>query len=248
MRQDRFGRKDVIMEKRKILLVDDVSLILEIEKSFLRNSPVRIFTAHNGEEALEIVKNDRPDLIFMDLNMPKMDGAACCATIKADDQLCSIPVVMVTTAGKNEDRELCWKAGCDDFITKPIDRRLFLEKGRKFLPDIDRREPRVPFGAKVSIRDDGDVLAGVIADISVGGLYVIAEGAVGKDGMVALSFPLPPDSPELVEVHGRIAWQNSKSERKKPMLPVGFGVEFTEVAEQTIEAIQNFVDSFKPQK
>ncbi len=233
------------MDKRKILLVDDVALILEIEKSFLRNSPVRIFTAHDGAEALEIVKNERPDLVFMDLNMPRMDGAACCAAIKADGQLRSIPVVMVTTAGKSEDRELCREAGCDDFITKPIDRRIFLEKGRKFLPNIDRREPRVPFCAKVSVRDEGEVLAGVIADISVGGLYVAAEGAVGKDGTVVLSFPLPLDSPELVEVHGRIAWQNSKTDRKKPMLPVGFGVEFTEVAEKTIEAIQNFVDSFK---
>jgi CheY-like chemotaxis protein len=233
------------MGKRKILLVDDVSLLLEIEKNFLRNSPVRIFTAQNGEEALEVVRQERPDLIFMDLNMPKMNGVSCCAALKADERWCSIPVVMVTTAGRDEDLQLCRQAGCDDFITKPIDRRIFLEKGRKFLPDIDRRETRVPFGGKVSIREDGVVVTGVIADISVGGFFVVSEGALSKDGEVVLIFPLSPDAEEQVEVHGRIAWQNSKSGRVKPILPVGFGVEFIDAPEKIIVMIQAVVDSFK---
>jgi CheY-like chemotaxis protein len=234
-----------LMGKRKILLVDDVSLLLEIEKSFLRNSPVRIFTAHNGEEALEVVRQERPDLIFMDLNMPKMNGLSCCAALKADERWRSIPVVMVTTAGRDEDIQLCRQAGCDDFITKPIDRRIFLEKGRKFLPDIDRRETRVPFCGKVSIRVDGVVVTGVIANISIGGLFVVSEETLSNDGNVVVTFSLSTNADEQIEVHGRISWQNSKAVRVKPMLPVGFGVEFMDAPEKTMEMIQAVVDSCK---
>src|SRR5689334_6862148 len=117
------------VDRPTILLVDDVNLIIQLEKSYLRYLPVNILVARNGQEALEMIGQQRPDLIYMDLNMPVMDGPTCCAAIKADPELSSIPIVMVTTAGREEDEARCRQAGCDDYLTKPIDRQVFLEKG-----------------------------------------------------------------------------------------------------------------------
>ena len=88
-----------------ILFVDDNSLFIEIEKEFLQYTGVDVLTARDGLEALDVVKTKRPDLIFMDLQMPKMDGAECCRAIKSDNSLSTIPVVMVSAKG-NEDFHL----------------------------------------------------------------------------------------------------------------------------------------------
>lgn len=122
------------MSSPKILLVDDVKLFLELEKSFLTLAPAVILTASNGDEALSIVRKERPALVFLDLYMPVLDGIACCRAIKSDPELAAIPVIMVTTGGKPQEEEQCRNAGCDGFLTKPIDRAALLDKVREFIP------------------------------------------------------------------------------------------------------------------
>ena len=230
------------MAKPIILLVDDVNLILEIEKSFLRHSAVRIMTARNGEEALEAIRAERPALIYMDLNMPKMDGCDCCRALKADANLCSIPVIMVTTAGKQEDEEMCRRAGCDDYLTKPIDRRIFLDKGRRFLPDIDRREHRVPCRAQVTFSDAAATASGLSADLSVGGIFIASDQHLPDNAPVTVSFTLPDSSARTIQAQGRVAWRNGQDGQRRYPLPNGFGVEFTDLDDEARRFIKAFVD------
>lgn len=230
------------MSKPKILLVDDVQLILELEKSFLKFLPVRVMTARNGQEALDLARRERPDLIYMDLNMPVMDGPSCCAAIKADPDLAATPVIMVTTAGRVEDEALCRQAGCSDFLTKPIDRRVFLEKGRTYIPTIDRREPRVACAAPLSVSSGGDSVRGVSADLSIGGMYVATNLPVAADSPVELTFVVPGAEGREVSATGRVAWENGGDRRRKPCLPVGFGVEFTGLDPDAASFIKAFVD------
>jgi uncharacterized protein (TIGR02266 family) len=231
--------------KPKILLVDDVNLMIELQKSFLRFSPVRVFTAHNGVEALQVARQERPDLIFMDINMPIMDGVTCCTAIKADPELRAIPVVMVTTMGKPEDEALCRQAGCDDFITKPVDRITFLNKGRHYIPDIDRRDPRVPCETGVELRSNSTTETGTSRDISEGGVFVAGPVNVVPESYITLSLVLPGADAEPVRARGRIAWINTEGDRKKPRLPTGFGVEFLDMDEKALEAIRQYVDKVK---
>lgn len=235
-----------LVTKPKILLVDDVNLLLELEKSFLKFSPVRVFTAHDGKEALEVVEQERPDLIFMDLNMPNMDGPTCCKTLKGNPDTAAIPVVMVTTAGRPEDEGLCRDSGCDDFITKPIDRRVFLEKGRKFLPFIDRREPRVPCTAEVIIKSGDQIMTGHIVDISIGGIYVACVQPLNEESKLTLTFVLSGREPLTIEAKGRVAWDNSREGRQKLRLPEGFGIEFISVDDKALEGIREYVEELKP--
>ena len=126
------------MSLPRILLVDDVRLFLELEKSFLHLAQVKILTAANGEEALAVVRRERPDLVFLDLYMPVLDGLTCCAAIKGDPEISATPVIMVTTGGKHEEVEQCRAAGCDGLLTKPVDRSAFLDMVSRFIPSFTK--------------------------------------------------------------------------------------------------------------
>lgn len=229
------------MSRPKILLVDDTKLFLELEKNFLKLTSAIVLTAGDGAEALKVARSERPDLIFMDLNMPVMDGLTCCAAIKGDPQLRSIPVIMVTSAGKDEDVRLCRQAGCDDHLTKPINRKVFLEKGRKFLNDIERRETRVGCQTAVKFRVHKLHLSGVSADISGKGIYIATEYEIDEKTPLDLSFTLPDSDCIIDSVAGRVAWQNTREKHLKPQLPVGFGVEFLGLSEEKAELISAYV-------
>ncbi|UFS71499.1 response regulator [Geomonas sp. RF6] len=229
------------MAKPKILLVDDTKLVLELEKGYLKFSNVDVITAANGQEALDLVRTEVPDLIFMDMHMPVLNGIGCCRKIKADPFFCEIPVVMLTTAGREEDRELAAQAGCDDYLTKPIDRCAFLEMARRFTAGVDRRVPRVPCRIPVLVVQEGLPVAAESADLAEGGAFITWSGSVEKDTEVKVAFFLPVEGDSLVEATARVAWVNSGEERVKPALPPGFGVEFSLLEEKSLAALKRFV-------
>src|ERR1039457_5256601 len=123
------------MTKRRILLADDARLFLEMEKAFFSRKHFDVHLAHNGREVLDALAEERvlPHLIFMDLHMPDMGGDECCRLIKSIPRLENIPVIMVTTAGREDDMRLCREAGCDDIILKPINRHMFMETVTRFI-------------------------------------------------------------------------------------------------------------------
>lgn len=231
------------MLRKKVLLVDDVHLIIELEKAFLKGLPVDILVAHNGAEALEIVKRENPDLIYLDLNMPVMDGPTCCRALKADPATKGIPVIMVTTAGREEDQLMCRSAGCNDFVTKPINNKIFLDKGRACLVDFERRRQRYRFTTDVQFLKHGEPRYGVTADISRGGIFMAVPPYNLPDDPVDLSFTLPlVGGNVLVAARGRVAWENRVDDLKKPDYPAGVGVEFTDIDPAIVVMIENLFE------
>lgn len=218
------------MNTPKILLVDDTRMLLEIGKSFLADSPVQVFTAQNGEEALEIINSELPDLVVLDQNMPRMNGVTCCAAIRKNPATHTIPVLMISSTASKADRDAFAQAGCNGFLAKPLDRQQFLETVREFLPAIERRGARVPCRSAVAMEISGALFSGVTEDISAGGVYVATDhkGEVGDRISLCFSLPGKSDNP-LITARGRIAWVNSARNRVNRELPVGFGVEFLEI-------------------
>ena len=230
------------MSAPKILLVDDTKLFLKLEKEYLRQSAVAVLTAENGRKALEIARQERPDLIFMDLNMPEMDGAECCLALKADPELRSIPVILITTAGLDERIELCRRAGCEGFLTKPIDRKTFLDMGRRFLAGVNRRSKRLPCQLKVLYRiNEGENRYGTTADICMRGVYIEHQGAMDVEDKIEVNMLVSGSSSDLVEAWGRVAWVNFGEVRKKQILPEGFGVEFLSMPEESLALVDRFI-------
>lgn len=228
----------------KVLLVDDVSMFLELEKDFLSLSSVDVLTARNGQDAFRICQESRPDLVIMDLHMPLMNGADCCLAIKKDPQLSS-PVVLITSEGKEADRQLCLQAGCDGFLTKPLDRQVFLEMARKLLPAVDRRDRRGSCRINVKFRAFGITLSGLCVNLSQNGLYLAADVELDRDAQLDLVFALPEPVGSIIQSKGRIAWLNTSKTRKKSSLPEGFGVEFIGISETDRERIGLYLSTLQ---
>jgi CheY-like chemotaxis protein len=123
------------MNRKKILLVDDSSTILMMEKFILRNGPYDLVTAANGEEGVQKATEHLPDLILLDVIMPKMGGFEACRVIRSTEETKQIPIIMVTTRGEAANVEAGWANGCTDYVTKPINSIELLAKVRNFLGD-----------------------------------------------------------------------------------------------------------------
>lgn len=109
-------------QKPVILLVDDSRSILETAKAFLGNDFV-VKVARNGFSALAAVQDYQPDLIFMDVVMPELDGYNTCLAIKANAQLSHIPIIILSSKDSPFDRAYGETMGCDDYLTKPFEER-----------------------------------------------------------------------------------------------------------------------------
>ncbi|HEU0265948.1 MAG TPA: response regulator [Geobacterales bacterium] len=222
----------------KILLVDDVRLFVEIERGFLQQSPVEILTAANGAEALAMIRAHHPQLVVMDINMPQMDGLQCCAAVKADPAIQSIPVILLTNADRKQDHDACIKVGCDALLSKPIDGKLFRERLHAFLPTIDRRGPRISCSMPVQIDHAEGIVPGVLLELSMGGAYVASNVNVSRNEEALLTFRVPAATVNTT-VSGRVAWLNRGAGRQKGKLPEGFGVEFVEVTGEGMPLVRS---------
>ena len=120
------------MSRKKILIVDDTDFNRDLVVQLLEDDFDTVI-AENGEEALQKTEIERPDLILMDLGMPVMDGWEATRILKANDNLKHIPIIAVTSHAMVGDEIDAHKAGCDDYLPKPIDEDLLLRKIRKYL-------------------------------------------------------------------------------------------------------------------
>lgn len=121
------------MTQKKILLVDDSTTTLFMEKMLLESSPFELLTAQDGREAVEKARRERPDLILLDVIMPNMDGFETCRLLRADEATSQTPIIMVTTRGEESHMETGFAAGCNDYVTKPINGTELLTKVRNLL-------------------------------------------------------------------------------------------------------------------
>ncbi len=113
-------RKEPIMSA-KILVADDDLEIMELLKFTLEQEDFSVITASDGEEALTLVREEHPDIVLLDVNMPRLTGYEVCEKIREDGSTCLIPVIMLTSFSKTKDRLTGIKLGADDYIEKPFE-------------------------------------------------------------------------------------------------------------------------------
>lgn len=116
------------MAQSTILLVDDQKSILDLERSFLKGTGLRVVTASTGSEALKAIITERPDVVFLDLMLPGMNGDAVCNFVKGREELKDISVIILTAKDDQSSLQRCFQCGCDAYVTKPISREEFLSK------------------------------------------------------------------------------------------------------------------------
>jgi CheY-like chemotaxis protein len=121
------------MSRKKILIVDDSSTVLLLERMILSKGPYDVVIARDGQEGLEKAQAERPDLILMDVMMPRMDGFEACRRLRVVEATRGIPVIMVSTRGELQSVENGYESGCTDYVTKPINGLELLSKVRSYL-------------------------------------------------------------------------------------------------------------------
>jgi DNA-binding response OmpR family regulator len=118
---------------KKILLVDHSQTSLFLERMILRQGPYDLVTAADGEEGVREALAQRPDLILMDVVMPRMNGFQALRELRARPETRQTPVILVTTRGEPANVEEGWESGCSDYLTKPIDPEELLTKVKSCL-------------------------------------------------------------------------------------------------------------------
>jgi two-component system cell cycle response regulator DivK len=118
---------------KRILVVEDQEDNRQILRDLLTNAGFDMIQAENGEEAIAAAQASRPDLILMDIQLPILDGYEATRRIKADPDLKSIPIIVVTSYALSGDEEKARRAGCDDYVAKPFSPRQLLAKIKEYV-------------------------------------------------------------------------------------------------------------------
>ena len=112
--------KEIDLSGSRVLIADDNEQNRELLDAYLADENYEILMANDGQETMDAIEANQPDLILLDIMMPRMSGYEVCEKIKSDPEKQNIPVLMVTALNKMGDIEKAVKAGCDDFLTKPV--------------------------------------------------------------------------------------------------------------------------------
>jgi DNA-binding response OmpR family regulator len=125
--------------KHRILIVDDESDLVAVLRMGLEVAGFEVLDARDGEEGLKRARQDRPDLIVLDLMLPKMDGYKVCRALKFDDRYRAVPIFILSARSGEADRKLATDMGADLFISKPYEMTVLVEKIRAKLAAGSRR-------------------------------------------------------------------------------------------------------------
>lgn len=117
----------------KILIVDDERDLVETLAFRLETAGYKVACAYDGQEGLKKAKEEKPDLILLDVMMPKMDGYQVCRMLKFDQNFKNIPIIMLTARGQMQDKNIGKDVGADEYVTKPFESADLLERIKKLI-------------------------------------------------------------------------------------------------------------------
>ena len=121
------------MSQPKILVVDDEPFICRSLTFVLKKGNYEVFEARNGEEALVAIRQHKPDLVFLDVMMPKLNGFQVTEQVRADSGLDDVKIILLTAKGQECDKEVGKTAGANDYMTKPFSPSKILDRARELL-------------------------------------------------------------------------------------------------------------------
>ncbi len=133
-------------KNKLILAIDDNPQILKLQQTILESEGLKIITASNGEDGVKSVLENNPDLVLLDIQMPKMDGFTACKRIR---EFSTVPIIFLTVEGAEDEKVRGLEIGADDFVTKPFSSRELLARVRAVL----RRKPQNKEGSEVVVGD-----------------------------------------------------------------------------------------------
>ena len=120
---------------KRILFVDDESELVELVKMRLVAYGYEVILAYDGQQALEKARKEKPDLIILDLMLPKMDGYKVCRLLKFDEKYKKVPIILFTARAQESDKKIGLEVGADAYLTKPFEPQVLLAKIKELLKE-----------------------------------------------------------------------------------------------------------------
>ena len=223
-----------VTKGKKILLVDDASVFLSLAGKMLERTGAQILSARNGVDAIKLVQTENPDVVVLDLLMPEMTGDKVCSMIKNDPATSDIPVIIVTSRGMPEELDRCRRAGCDDFLTKPVKQGLLFAKVSELLKASRRHSIRI----LVRIEREGgkEVHFGTSRDVSKTGIQIETAHSMALEEEVLLRFFLKSGENEI-SVVGKIV------RKEKSDSGFAYGIQFLPLSPPQRRMFTGFLES-----
>jgi CheY-like chemotaxis protein len=220
----------------KVLLVDDTRLYLDLEGSFFTRQDCKVFTTTSGLKALEIVQNESPDLVMLDIYLPEMDGFRVLERIREDK---GIKLVAIGLRDQEEDGRLCRRMGVDAFLVRPVTKNDLIGTASKLLNMPLRVDARVQVEIEVFADQKKAKYFGKSRDISAGGTYVQSEKEIKPGSQALLSFSLPGWA-DIFSVESRCLRVDTIPREGKPLFGLAF--QFAGISSFEKEKIEVFVN------
>lgn len=225
-----------------ILLADADLDFHDAVSDFLKNTGTHLVACCSGKEALASIQGQKPDLVFLSDTLKDLACHSLCRKLKMDRSSSSIPLVMVLSSGRANDREYSLEAGCSDVLVKPVERADFFSSLKKFVNLEKRFNPRFRSQSEISCSLQYSISHDCkVYDISAGGIFLEACPPLPLNTLVSLDFDLP-ESAIRISCKGRVAWINHPIALSKIDFPFGVGMEFAEMSEDTAEALADYLN------
>jgi CheY-like chemotaxis protein len=173
---------------KTILIADDLPAHLDLFEVILQRADCRLVRAEDGIAALRLAREERPALIYLDIEMPGLNGGEICRMLKADPERRRIPIVLVSS---NHRREFAMKSGADLFLAKPVDEPTLLETLESFLNLQARGENRLSVNWPLTYWREGSSHSGRLLDISRSGFFIECRQPQSIGARLAIAFPFP---------------------------------------------------------
>jgi two-component system alkaline phosphatase synthesis response regulator PhoP len=228
-----------MMKNLSVLLADDDPDFLEAAKIALEAQGFNVSTASDGEDALQKAKKIKPDLIILDVMMPKKDGYAVCHSIKNDKMISGTPVLILTSLGSAKKGKIGADSMAeghmaDGFLEKPVELEVLTAKVKELVQKIQQNEVKAPKSKILIIDDDPDFVAAVKTVLDGNG-YKTVVAYTGEDGLVAVQ----KENPDMVlldvmlpQKDGFSVCKELKEDEKTRSIPV---IMLTSIAEKLTE-------------
>lgn len=220
---------------KKVIIAEDIKAILEKEDSFLNRSDVRIFTATTNEQALNLHRAERANLIIAQLDTPVMSGEVLSAIIRDDNELCKASLIIVCSDTES-DLKRCLQCRANAFVTSPINNATLLQEVHQLLHIGHRKSCRVLVSIKIQGKSSEIPFTGYAEDISVSGMLLHSNTLLYEGDAITCAFYLP-DSTHITTNAEVIRILERETEHDTN----GYGIKFIDLSTDFSSAIEGFV-------
>ncbi len=224
---------------KKIVMIDPSETFIKFVSRTLTRMGYEVFHAFDLESGFSVITETKPNLVLAEINVPNHKGVELCEKLCGDPRTSAIPVIIVTTDGNEQSLEQAKKAGCSDYLTKPLtvrDIHLMLQRNLPFT--VKRQMLRLDIAVDTIIRTTDQTFETKTKTLGEGGLLVqIDHPAVHTGSQVDISLRLSPSIPSL-KLTGEVIYILAPAASS----PRGVGIRFSDIRKETSELLRNFIE------